>query len=316
GREQILRVHTRTKPMGPDVNLATIAKTTSGFTGADLENLVNEAALLAARRGKKAITQPEIEEASIKVVAGPEKKSRIVTEIERKLTAYHESGHALATYYSATGDPVHTISIIPRGMAGGFTMSLPEKDVSFDTKRHMQDQIIILLGGRVAEHLVLDDISTGASNDLERATAVARSMVTRYGFSDKLGPIVYGTDPSETFLGRDFSQGRNYSEEVASEIDAEIRGFIGQAYDDCTRLLTEHMEQLHVIADALLERETLGGEDFRGTLPPLVLNESITPPQADAEGEAEPAPETEMTEDTAVAQSETTMPASDSSTAE
>ncbi|MFR1808570.1 MAG: ATP-dependent zinc metalloprotease FtsH, partial [Pygmaiobacter massiliensis] len=291
GREQILRVHTRNKPMGPDINLSTIAKTTPGFTGADLENLVNEAALLAARRGKKAITQSEIEEASIKVVAGPAKKSRVVTEKERKLTAYHEGGHAIATYYSPTGDPVHTITIIPRGMAGGFTMSLPEKDVSFDTKRHMEDEIVILLGGRVAEHLVLDDISTGASNDLQRATAIARAMVTRYGFSDKLGPMVYGTDPSETFLGRDFSQGRNYSEEVASEIDAEMREFIEEAYAECTKLLSEHMEQLHVVANALLERETLSGSEFRtlmtgGTLPPLELDAPKEQPSEVAEATA------------------------------
>ena len=296
GREQILRVHTRNKPMGPDINLSTIAKTTPGFTGADLENLVNEAALLAARRGKKAITQSEIEEASIKVVAGPAKKSRVVTEKERKLTAYHEGGHAIATYYSPTGDPVHTITIIPRGMAGGFTMSLPEKDVSFDTKRHMEDEIVILLGGRVAEHLVLDDISTGASNDLQRATAIARAMVTRYGFSDKLGPMVYGTDPSETFLGRDFSQGRNYSEEVASEIDAEMREFIEEAYAECTKLLSEHMEQLHVVANALLERETLSGSEFRtlmtgGTLPPLELDAPKEQPS-----EADEATATEVSE--------------------
>ncbi|MCI6640113.1 MAG: ATP-dependent zinc metalloprotease FtsH [Pygmaiobacter massiliensis] len=281
GREQILKVHTRNKPMAPDVNLATIAKTTPGFTGADLENLVNEAALLAARRGKKAITQEEIEEASIKVVAGPEKKSRVVTPEERKLTAYHEAGHAIATYYSKTGDPVHTITIIPRGAAGGFTMSLPEKDVTFDTKRHMEDEIVILLGGRVAEHLVLDDISTGASNDLQRATAIARAMVTRYGFSDKLGPMVYGTDPNETFLGRDLSQGRNYSEEVAGAIDKEMRAFVEEAYETCQKILSEHMDQLHRVAGALLERETLSGAEFKvlmegGELP--AKEEKVYPP--------------------------------------
>ncbi|MEG2924773.1 MAG: AAA family ATPase, partial [Oscillospiraceae bacterium] len=229
GREEILVVHTRNKPLGPDVNLATIAKTTAGFTGADLENLVNEAALAAAKRGRKAITEHDIEEASIKVVAGPEKKSRVVTEDEKRLTAYHEAGHAITTFFCKSSDPVHQISIIPRGMAGGFTMSLPEKDSNYVTKKKMEEKIVILLGGRVAEKLVLDDISTGASNDLERATDVARSMVTRYGFSERLGPVVYGTEPTETFLGRDFNSGRNYSENIASEIDAEIREMLDEA---------------------------------------------------------------------------------------
>lgn len=266
GREQILKVHTRNKPMAPDINLATIAKSTPGFTGADLENLVNEAALLAARRGKKAITQSEIEEASIKVIAGPEKKSRVITPKERRLTAYHEGGHAIATYYSKTGDPVHQITIVPRGAAGGFTMSLPEEDTNYTTKSQMEDEIVILLGGRVAEKLVLDDISTGASNDLERATAIARAMVTRYGFSDRLGPVVYGSDPSETFLGRDFSQGRGFSETVAAEIDSEMRELIDDAYDECAGILTEHMDQLHKVAEALLERETLSGEEFKAIM--------------------------------------------------
>ncbi len=277
GREAILRVHTRNKPMAPDINLATIAKSTPGFTGADLENLVNEAALLAARRNKKAITQSEVEEASIKVVAGPEKKSRMITDKERRLTAFHEGGHAVATYYAKTGDPVHKITIVPRGAAGGFTMSLPEEDTNYTTKSQMEDEIVILLGGRVAEKLVLDDISTGASSDLERATTIARAMVTRYGFSDRLGPVVYGSDPTETFLGRDFSQGRGYSETVASEIDSEMRQLIDDAYDQCATILNEHMEQLERVAAALLERETISGKEFKtlmegGTLPPLVLD--------------------------------------------
>ena len=263
GREQILKVHTKNKPMGPDINLATIAKSTPGFTGADLENLVNEAALLAARRNKKAITQAEIEEASIKVIAGPEKKSRIITPKEKRLTAYHEGGHAIATYYSKTGDPVHQITIVPRGAAGGFTMSLPEEDSNYMTKNQMEDEIVILLGGRVAEKLVLDDISTGASNDLERATSIARAMVTRYGFSDRLGPVVYGSDPGQTFLGRDFSQGRGYSETVAAEIDSEMRELIDDAYDQCAEILKQHMDQLHKVAKALLDRETLSGDEFR-----------------------------------------------------
>ena len=212
GREAILRVHTKNKKLAPDISLATIAKGTAGFTGADLANLVNEAALLAARNNRKAITQPDIEEATIKVVAGPEKKSKVVSEEEKRLTAFHEAGHAVCTFHCKTQDPVHQVSIIPRGMAGGYTMSLPEHDRSFRSKTQMEEEIIVLLGGRVAEKIVLDEISTGASNDIERATDLARSMITRYGFSEKLGPIVYGHDNSEVFLGRDYSQGRNYSE--------------------------------------------------------------------------------------------------------
>ena len=219
GREAILRVHTKNKKLAPDISLATIAKGTAGFTGADLANLVNEAALLAARNNRKAITQPDIEEATIKVVAGPEKKSKVVSEDEKRLTAFHEAGHAVCTFHCKTQDPVHQVSIIPRGMAGGYTMSLPEHDRSFRTKTQMEEEVIVLLGGRVAEKIVLDEISTGASNDIERATDLARSMITRYGFSEKLGPIVYGHDNSEVFLGRDYSQGRNYSENVAAEID-------------------------------------------------------------------------------------------------
>ena len=274
GREEILKVHTRNKPLGPDVNLRTIAQTTAGFAGADLENLVNEAALLAARAGKKAITRKEIEEASIKVVAGPEKKSHVVTDKEKRLTAYHEGGHAITGYFCPTHDPVHQISIIPRGQAGGYTMYLPDKDPSYVTKGAMQENIICLLGGRVAEQLILDDISTGASNDLERATQTARAMVTRYGFSDRLGPVVYGTDQNQTFLGRDLGQGRGYSEEVASEIDHEIRDIVDEAYEAARRILSEHLPELHKLAAALMEREKLSGEEFRtimegGELPPL-----------------------------------------------
>lgn len=263
GREDILRVHTRNKPLAPDVVLKTIAKSTAGFTGADLENLVNEAALLAAKRGRKAITEKDIEEASIKVIAGPEKKSRVVTEKEKRLTAYHEAGHAITHYYSETADPVHEISIVPRGMAGGYTMSLPEEDKNYVTKKQMEDEIVTLLGGRVAEKLVLDDISTGASNDLERATAIARNMVMRYGFSERLGPVVYGGNPGETFLGRDLGAGRNYSEEVASEIDAEIREMLDEAFETARVQLSQHMQQLHVVAQALIEREKLSGDEFR-----------------------------------------------------
>ena len=235
GREEILKVHTRNKNIGPDVDLKTIAATTAGFTGADLENLVNEAALLAARANRRAITKADIEEATIKVVAGPEKKSKVVTPEEKKLTAYHESGHAITTYFCKSQDKVHQVSIIPRGMAGGFTMHVPEKDRSFVSKTYMEEEIIVLLGGRVAEKLILDDISTGASNDIERATSVARNMVTRYGFSEKLGPILYGHENQEVFLGRDYSQGRNYSENVAAEIDGEIRELIETGYEKARR---------------------------------------------------------------------------------
>lgn len=274
GREEILRVHTRTKPLAPDVDLKIIARTTPGFTGADLENLVNEAALLAARRSRKAITEQDIEEANIKVMAGPEKKSRVVTDKERRLTAYHESGHAITAYYCDTSDPVHQITIIPHGPAGGFTMYRPEDDAQFRTKTQMRENIVSMLGGRVAEKLVLDDISTGASNDLERATNVARAMVTRYGFSDRLGPVVYDTDPGETFLGRDLSNGRHYSEEVASQIDSEIRELMDAAFEEARVILDAHMDQLHLVSTALLEREKISGDEFRllmegGKLPPL-----------------------------------------------
>ena len=262
GREAILRVHTKNKKLAPDISLATIAKGTAGFTGADLANLVNEAALLAARNNRKAITQPDIEEATIKVVAGPEKKSKVVSEEEKRLTAFHEAGHAVCTFHCKTQDPVHQVSIIPRGMAGGYTMSLPEHDRSFRTKTQMEEEIIVLLGGRVAEKIVLDEISTGASNDIERATDLARSMITRYGFSEKLGPIVYGHDNSEVFLGRDYSQGRNYSENVAAEIDGEIRELIDTSYENAKQILLNHRDQLDKVAHYLMEHEKIDGEDF------------------------------------------------------
>ncbi len=262
GREEVLKVHTRNKPLAPDVNLKTIAQTTVGFTGADLENLVNEASLLAARADRKAITKEDIEEATIKVVAGPEKKSRVVTEREKKLTSYHEAGHAICTYYCPSQDKVHQVSIIPRGMAGGFTMSLPEHDKSYMSKTEMYENIVTLLGGRVAEKLILDDISTGASNDLERATSIARNMVTRYGFSEKLGPMVYGNDQSEVFLGRDFNSNRNYSENVAAEIDAEMREIIEGGYQKSKDILEEHMDQLHLLAKYLMKFEKIDSNDF------------------------------------------------------
>ena len=301
GREEILRVHTKNKPLAPDVSLKTIAKSTAGFSGADLENLVNEAALLAARKGKKAITEPEIEEASIKVVAGPEKKSRVVTDKEKRLTAYHETGHAITGYFCKTHDPVHQISIIPRGMAGGYTMYLPEKDPSYVTKTAMSESIVSLLGGRVAEQLVLEDISTGASNDLQRATDTARAMVTRYGFSERLGPVVYGTDPSETFLGRDLGMDKGYSENIAAEIDNEIRDIVDEGYETARRILTEHMAELHKVAAVLMEREKISGEEFKtlmegGQLPPFDLGKTdSTPAQGNAAAPqaAEPAAQTQ-----------------------
>jgi cell division protease FtsH len=262
GREEILVVHAKNKQLAPNVELATIAKSTAGFTGADLENLLNEAALLAARENKKSITEEDIEEATIKVIAGPEKKSKVVTDKEKKLTAYHEAGHAICTYYCETQDKVHQVSIIPRGMAGGYTLSLPEHDKSYRSKTEFEEEIIVLLGGRVAEKIVLDDISTGASSDIVRATQIARNMVTRYGFSEKLGPVVYGHENPEVFLGRDYSQGRNYSEHVAAEIDGEIRNLIDVGYEKAKDLLTINMAQLHVVAKYLLQKEKIDGNDF------------------------------------------------------
>ncbi len=262
GREEILKVHAKGKPLAPDVDLSVIAKSTAGFTGADLENLLNEAALLSARKDKKAITMEEIEEATIKVVVGTEKKSRVMSDQEKKLTAYHEGGHAVVTYFCKTQDPVHQISIIPRGMAGGYTMSLPSEDRSYRSKVEMNEGIEVLLGGRVAEALVLKDISTGASNDIERATNTARAMVTKYGMSEKLGPITYGSDNNEVFLGRDMGHIRNYSEEIASEIDAEVRNIISVAYEKTEKILTDNMDRLHKVAEFLFHNEKMDGQQF------------------------------------------------------
>lgn len=288
GREAILKVHTRNKPLAPDVDLETIAKSTVGFTGADLENLVNEASLLAARKNKKAITKDELEEASIKVVAGPEKKSKVITEDEKKLTAYHEGGHALCTYYSKSQDKVHQVSIIPRGQAGGFTMSLPIKDKSYVSKNEMYENIVVLLGGRVAEKLILDDISTGASNDLERATSTARNMVTRYGFSDNLGPVVYGQGDHEVFLGRDYTNTPSYSDNVAAEIDNEIRTLIESAFTDAEKILNEHMDKLHVVAKYLMKYEKVDGATFE-----KLMNGELT--ESEFMGETDKTPEIQDT---------------------
>lgn len=288
GREAILKVYTRNKPLAPDVDLETIAKSTVGFTGADLENLVNEASLLAARKNKKAITKDELEEASIKVVAGPEKKSKVITEDEKKLTAYHEGGHALCTYYSKSQDKVHQVSIIPRGQAGGFTMSLPVKDKSYVSKNEMYENIVVLLGGRVAEKLILDDISTGASNDLERATSTARNMVTRYGFSDNLGPVVYGQGDHEVFLGRDYTNTPSYSDNVAAEIDNEIRTLIESAFTDAEKILNEHMDKLHVVAKYLMKYEKVDGATFE-----KLMNGELT--ESEFMGEPDKTPEIQDT---------------------
>ena len=302
GREEILKVHTKNKPLAPDVSLKVIAQRTAGFAGADLENLVNEAALLAARRSRKAITMEDIEEASMKVMAGPEKKSRVVTPEEKKLTAYHEAGHAVAGFYCKHHPRVHEITIIPRGQAGGYTMYLPEKDRSYVTKGEMFEDIVSSLGGRVAEQLILEDISTGASNDLQQATNIARQMITKYGFSERLGPVVYGTSQEETFLGRDFAQGKGYSENTAAEIDSEMRDIIDEAYETCRRTLTEHIDQLHALAKALMEREKLNEQEFNtvmagGTLAPRDGEEpKAEEPAQPAQTTVEPAEPAEMAE--------------------
>ena len=253
GRKAIMQVHSRKKPFEEDVDFDAIAKTTAGFTGADLENLLNEAALLAARRSKEKIGNREIDDAFLKVIMGNEKKSRVYSEKEKKLTAYHEAGHAIVTRLMPTQDPVHQISIVPRGRAGGFTLSLPKEDKYYSSKNEMEDELVTLLGGRVAEKLVMDDISTGASNDIERASDIARRMVTRYGMSDKLGPIAFGSDHDEVFLGRDFAASKNYSEEVASLIDEEVKRIIDEAYRRCEQMLQEHMDILDRVAAYLLE---------------------------------------------------------------
>lgn len=262
GREEILKVHSKGKPLGSDIDLNVLAKTTPGFTGADLENLMNEAALLAARRNKKQINMQELDEAIIKVIAGPEKRSRVISDKARRLTAYHEAGHAVIAKLLPTQDPVHQVSIIPRGRAGGYTLSLPKEDKYYVSKTEMLEDIIELLGGRVAEKLVLDDISTGASNDIERATNIARKMVTKYGMSDKLGPMTFGSDQDEVFIGRDLAQSRNFSEHVAAQIDEEIKNIIDNGYRKCQQLLEENMDRLHAVAKALLEKEKLDGPEF------------------------------------------------------
>ena len=266
GREEILKVHSRGKPLGPDVNLATIAKSTSGFTGADLANLLNEAALLAVRHGKKAITQQEIEDATIKVVMGAEKKSHIVSDKDKKVTAYHEAGHAIVSYFLPTQDPVHQISIIQRGMAAGYTMYLPVDEKGHTSKNQLSEQICSLLGGRAAEQLTQDDVCTGASNDIERATSLARQMITKFGMSDRLGLVTYGHDNNEVFLGRDFSSTPNYSEKTAAAIDEEIEAFVMKQYAKALELLNNAMPKLHAVAKVLFEKEKISGDEFRAIM--------------------------------------------------
>ena len=262
GRIEILKVHARNKPLAPEVDLSVIAKSTAGFTGADLANLLNEAALLSARHGKEAIDMTEIEDAMIKVIVGTEKKTRNMGEKERRLTAYHEAGHAIITKLLPSQDPVHQISIIPRGRAGGYTMNLPSEDKYYETKNDMLDSITVLLGGRAAEKLKLDDISTGASNDIERATKIARQMVTKFGMSDKIGPINLGTDHDEVFIGRDFVQSKNVSEVLSAEIDSEVRSINDGEYKRCIELLKANSQKLDDVAKVLMEKEKIGGEEF------------------------------------------------------
>ncbi len=266
GREEILAVHTRNKPLAEDVDLKVLAQSTSGFTGADLENLVNEGALLSARKGQKFITMDNLQEAVIKVIAGPEKRSRVVPEHERRLTAYHEAGHAVMHHCLPSVDPVHEVTIIPRGQAGGMTISLPGEDRGYYSKRYMEEEIAALLGGRVAESLFLDDISTGASNDIQRASEIARKMVTAYGMSERLGSVSFDSGSDEVFIGRSMAQAKTYSEEVAAQIDQEVKAIIDAAYRRCQEVLSAHREQMEAAAAYLLEHETMSGEDFAGVM--------------------------------------------------
>lgn len=296
GREAILRVHARKKPLAPDVNLKTIAKTTAGFTGADLENLLNEAALLAARKDKKAITMDEIKESTVKVVVGAEKKSKVMSEKEKKLTAYHEAGHAILFDKLETQDPVHEISIIPTGMAGGYTMPLPSEDKSYNSRRGMYEDIVVSLGGRVAEELIMDDISTGASNDIEKATKTARAMVTKYGMTKELGCVCYGTDNNSVFLGRDMgSRTQDYSEATAAKIDQLVLDMVNKAYGDATKILSDNMDKLHDIAKYLIKHEKMGSEDFTA-----VMNGTYKEPEEVEQETAdkEPSAETKVDEST------------------
>lgn len=292
GREDILKVHAKNKPLAPDVDLKIIAQTTQGFTGADLENLLNEAALLAARNNRMSVTEKDIEEATMKVIAGPEKKSRIVSEHDRRVTAYHEAGHAIAAYNLPTQDKVHQVTIIQRGMAAGLTVTRPDSNDQHVSRNQMRENIMMLLGGRVAEEIVLDDICTGASNDIERATKTARNMVTKFGFSKKIGTVVYGSDNDEVFLGKDYGHTRDYSESVAAQIDEEVKFIIEKAYSDCTEILRNNIDKLHLLAKYLLKFEKIDGPDFE-KLMKGEITEDILKDDAPAE---EAASETENSE--------------------
>lgn len=297
GREEILKVHTKNKPLAPDVSLKTISQSTAGFTGAELENLANEAALLAARKNRKAITKEDIEEATIKVMAGPEKKSHVVTEDEKKLVAYHEGGHAVATYYMPTQDKVHQVTIIPRGSAGGMTIHLPEKEPSLlnVTAKKLKEEIVVLMGGRVAEKLVLGEGSAGAVSDLQRATKLAKAMITKYGFSENLGPVVYADDNDEPFVGMDYGHSKGHSEKVQSEIDTEIRKIIDECYERTVDLLNEHMDDLHKVANYLIKHEKIDGKDFEK----LMKGEPTSAEEKEAEEKAEAEKQEKASSDTA-----------------
>ena len=285
GRAAILRVHAKNKPLAEDVDLDTVAKETAGFTGADLQNLLNEAALRAAKLGRPVILMKDLEESMIKVIAGPEKKSRVIPAHEKRLTAVHEAGHAIVMHALPTHDPVHQITIVPRGMAGGMTISLPSEDHSYMSRNEMLEQIVSLLGGRVAEALMLSDISTGASNDLQRATSIAREMVTKYGMSAKLGPVTFDSD-GQVFIGRDYGQTKNYSEESAARIDQEVQDILGSCYRQCEDILKAHMEELRQVSDYLLEHETMSGEEFEA-----IMNHTATPAISDLSAEPDSATE-------------------------
>ena len=288
GRAAILRVHAKNKPLAEDVDLDTVAKETAGFTGADLQNLLNEAALRAAKLGRPVILMKDLEESMIKVIAGPEKKSRVIPAHEKKLTAVHEAGHAIVMHALPTHDPVHQITIVPRGMAGGMTISLPSEDHSYMSRNEMLEQIVSLLGGRVAEALMLSDISTGASNDLQRATSIAREMVTKYGMSAKLGPVTFDSD-GQVFIGRDYGQTKSYSEESAARIDQEVQDILSNCYRQCEEILKTHMEELRQVSDYLLEHETMSGKEFEA-----IMNHTATPAISDLS--AVPDSATESTE--------------------
>jgi cell division protease FtsH len=277
GREAILKVHVRGKPLASDVDLTVLARSTPGFVGADIENLVNEGAILAARRNLKVIGQAEFEEAIERVIAGPERKSRLISEEEKRIVAYHEAGHAVVAHVLPEADPVHKVSIIARGMAGGYTMMLPEEDRTLMPKKKLMADMIGLLGGRAAEELVFDDITSGASNDLERVTRMARSMVTRLGMSDDLGPMVYGQKEELIFLGREISEQRDYSESIAEKIDQEVRKMVSEAYDRARQILSDYRDRLDAVAQKLLEEETVSREEFEEIFPSPVVKNGGTP---------------------------------------